>query len=205
MAQRPHARARVRQLFQTLLMAGVLPVVAFAVLEDQFGVEAGLIGGMAFGVFEILYEWKSRGKVEALTWAGNLLILILGGVSLWFKDGIWFKLQPALIAFLLGTVLFSSVLADRPLMFEMARRQQEILMSGRGLAPEVEAKLKRALSGLTGRLALFLWIQAGIGLWAALYAKTHVWAAIKGVGFTASLVVYLVVETLLLRYRIRHS
>src|ERR1044071_9153135 len=85
------------QQFRSLLIGGLLPVLAFAWVEDRFGTLWGLAAGMAFGLGEILWEWRSRGKVDPLTWGGNGMLLVLGGVSLITQEGIWFKMQPSLI------------------------------------------------------------------------------------------------------------
>ena len=86
-----------KQQALSLFFGGIFPVIAFTVIEERYGVVAGLIAGMVFGVGEIVYEFFSQRKVSTMTWIGNGLILVLGGISLFFKEGIWFKLQPAIL------------------------------------------------------------------------------------------------------------
>ena len=56
---------------RTLLLGGVLPVVAFTIIEETAGILWGLVAGMGFGVAEIIWEWRSRHRVETMTWASN--------------------------------------------------------------------------------------------------------------------------------------
>ena len=86
-----------RAALRSLLVAGLLPVIAFTVIEEVYGTVAGLIAGMVFGVGEIVYEWRTMGKVQPMTWGGNGMLLVLGGISLLTKEGVWFKLQPSII------------------------------------------------------------------------------------------------------------
>ena len=86
-----------RQQALSLFFGGLLPVIAFTLIEEKFGTLAGLAAGMIFGAGEIIYEWVKYKKVSTMTWIGNCLLLGLGGVSLISSDGLWFKLQPVLI------------------------------------------------------------------------------------------------------------
>src|SRR3954470_12476797 len=100
---------------RALLIAAILPVIAFSVIEDRFGTLWGLVAGMGFGVGEIAYEWIKQRKVDAFTWAGNGMLLVLGGVSLVTNEGIWFKLQPAIIEAVTAVAFCGSVLLKKPL------------------------------------------------------------------------------------------
>lgn len=191
--------ATARQQIRSLFLGGLLPVIAYAIIEDRFGIFWGLIAGMVLGAGEILYEWRTRGKVDPITWGGNGLILILGGVSLFTQEGVWFKLQPALIEGAMGIALLGSVMLGRPLLWSLALKQGAV----RPEMPEaLRARMRQGMSGFTFRLSLFMFLHAGLAAWAALHWSTAAWSILKGVGFTLSFIVYLVVETFVLRYRI---
>jgi intracellular septation protein len=184
-------------------VGGLLPVIAFSLIEDHFGTLWGLVAGMVFGVGEIVWEWRTQGKVDALTWGGNGMLLALGGISLVTQDGIWFKLQPSLIEGFMAVALWGSVLLGKPLLLGMAQKQGSLPMDlDTGLKPGAGIVLKKSLQGLTLRLGVFFALHAVLAVWAALNWSTAAWAALKGIGLTVSLLVYLVVESLILRYRV---
>jgi intracellular septation protein len=187
--------------FKSLLLAGILPVVAFTVIEEYMGTLAGLIAGMIFGVGEILWELKTQGKVEPMTWAGNGMIFVLGGVSLITQEGVWFKLQPAILEFGMTAFLWGSVLINKPFLLIMFQKQGGVppRISERPDADRLLHALSQAFRGLTIRLGLFFAVHAVLAIWASLYWSTAAWAILKGVVFTTSLILYLVVEGLLLR------
>jgi intracellular septation protein len=214
-----------------IILAGVLPLLAFALIEEYFGIVWGLIAGMTFGVGEVVWEFFTQRKVEALTWGSNVLVLGLGGVSLLTQEGIWFKLQPALLEAAFSVALWGSVIWKKPLLFSWMLKQSAQMhgQGGTGLGggfgkgggaessflggesqhhwPEPFRKqmerMKHLLYGFTLRLGFFFIIHAGLAVWAAFYGSTSAWLLLKGVGLTASLVVYMVVEMLFLRYRLR--
>ncbi len=191
------------QQFRSLFLGGILPVIIFTLIEEVYGTLWGLVAGMIFGVGEIFWEWKSNRKVDPMTWGGNGLLLLLGGISLVTQEGIWFKLQPALIEIAMTLALWVSVGMGKPLVLSLAMKQGGLPSDlATGLKPGIGPVLQRAFRGLTLRLGLFFAIHAGLAVWAALFWSTAAWAALKGIGLTVSLIVYLVVESLVLRYRI---
>lgn len=178
-----------KQAALSFFFGGLLPVIAFTVIEEKYGVVAGLIAGMVFGCGEIVFELVRRRKVSAMTWFGNGLLLVLGGVSLISSEGLWFKLQPAIMEGLFALAFWGSCLIKKPLLVVMAEKQ------GQQLAEPVKAKMV----GVTWRTGLFLAIHAGLAVWAALDWSTTNWALLKGLGFTVSFMVYLAAEIFYIR------
>ena len=179
----------------SFFFGGLLPVIAFTVIEEKYGVIAGLISGMVFGVGEIIWELYRYRKVQKMTWIGNGLLLGLGAISLISSEGIWFKLQPAIMEAAFAVALCGSVLIKKPLLVVMAEQQGQKF-------PDV---IKSKMSGVTFRAGLFFFAHAALATWAAFEWSTTNWALLKGVGLTVSFVVYLGVEMILLRQRIIRS
>ncbi|MCM2323974.1 MAG: septation protein IspZ [Oligoflexia bacterium] len=186
-----------KQALRALVLGGLLPVVAFTVIEESYGIVWGVVAGMVFGVGEIAWERLKVGRVSPVTYGGNGMILVLGGVSLLTQEGIWFKLQPALIEALMALALWGSVLAGRPLMSLMAEKQLPA-----HAAPAAVARFRSLMGGMTVRFGAFFGAHASLATWAAFEWSTRAWGLLKGVGFTVSFLVYVLAEGLLLRYRI---
>jgi intracellular septation protein len=193
------------QQLRALLVGGLLPVIAFSVIEDRFGTLWGLIAGMVFGIGEILYEWIKLKKVDAFTWAGNGMLLVLGGVSLVTNEGIWFKLQPAIIEAVTAVIFCGSVIVKKPLMAGLLKKQLAAQQAAKGgpVQPfELAPWLTPLLAGATFRFGLFFGAHAALATWAALHWSTAAWAMLKGIGFTVSFIVYGLAEAWFLRYRV---
>ncbi len=194
-----------KQMIRSFLVAGLIPVIAFSVIEASYGIMWGLAAGMVFGVGEILYEWRTRGRVDPMTWGGNGLILVLGGVSLLSQEGIWFKLQPAILEAFFALGLAASALLGKPLLVALTQKQMRAMHGGGSPgapAPELHPFMIQALGGMTWRLALFFGLHACLAAWAALSWSTAAWATLKGAGFTVSLLIYGVAESRIFRYKL---
>lgn len=177
----------------SLFYGGLLPVIVFTIIEEKYGVMAGLTAGLIFGTAEIAYELIRYKKVNALTWVGNGLLIILGLLSLIAQDGLWFKLQPALFEAGFFVFLFGSWVLKRPFLVLIIEKQNPT-------APEF---LKHSMSAMTLRFSLFMLFHAGLATWAALYWSTRHWALLKGLGLTLSLILYLALEVLWLRSKLK--
>ncbi|MDG0815929.1 septation protein IspZ [Bdellovibrio sp. PAP01] len=175
-----------------LFVAGILPVIAFTIIEEYYGTIAGLIAGMVFGVGEISWELYKHKKVQKITWIGNGMLLVLGGISLISSEGIWFKLQPALMEGLFAIFCWGSLLFGKPLIVYLAEQQGQQF-------PDV---LKDKMWGVTLRTGLFFAIHTALAIWAAIAWSTTNWALLKGVGLTVSFIMYLGFEGILLRQTI---
>lgn len=177
----------------SLFFGGVLPVVAFTIIEDQYGPVWGTIAGMFFGVGEIIFEKWKYNQVSKMTWIGNAMILILGGISIVSQDGIWFKLQPALFEGAFVLILWGSLFTNKPLLAVMAEKQ----------GTKIEPAIYPLLKGMTFRLGLFFAFHTVLATWAALKWSTTSWALLKGIGLMGSFFIYLIAEIIWIRLRIK--
>lgn len=172
------------------LFGGLLPVISFALVEEYYGVLWGCVAGMVFGIGEILYEKIALKTVSGITWFSNALILILGGLSLISEDGIWFKLQPALVLLCFGAIVVGSSIINRPLLTAMALKQR----------PDLPLAALEMLTGLNFRVGILFLALAGLSTWAAYSWSTEAWAFLKSFGVLIILVLYIVGETLIRRF-----
>lgn len=180
---------------RSLLLGGILPVVLFTVIEEYFGIVWGLVAGMVSALFEVIWEWRKQGKVDGITWFGSGAMLVLGGVSLLTKEGFWFRMQPALLEGVMAAALIGSVGIGKPLLIAMARKQGTLDK----VPPHILPMFENRMRGLTFRVGLFFLAHAVLATWAALHWSVAAWAALKGIGLTVSLFVYMGIEVLFMR------
>jgi intracellular septation protein len=105
------------------LLGGALPIVVFAVVEQIYGTLGGVIAGLVFGGGEIAWELLKSKRVQGITLLSNFLVLVLGLLSLWENDGIFFKMQPAIFMLVFAGVFLVSSMLGRPFLLEMTRQQ----------------------------------------------------------------------------------
>jgi len=167
--------------------------VAFTCIDEFYGPFWGTIAGIGIGLIEVAQEWIRFRKVERITWISNLMIVVLGAATLFSENGFWFKMQPAILEFGMASVLWISSARGLGLLTLMALKQN----------PDLPVVAQTWMQGLNARLGVFLFMHGLLATWAALEWTTVAWALLKGVGLTVSLVIYLVIEILWFRRKLK--
>jgi len=104
------------------MLPGFLPLVVFIVADEIWGTQVGLIVAIGFGLATLLYNWIKEKIFDKFTFFDTLLIVLLGGVSLWLDNDVFFKLKPALIGVLLCAILGISAFTPRNFILGMSKR-----------------------------------------------------------------------------------
>lgn len=179
----------------SLFFGGLLPIIAFTVIEEYAGPIPGLIAAMIFGIGELIFEKVKYNKISGVTWMGNSLVIGLGFISIFTQDGFWFKMQPAVLEVAFTGMLWVTQATGHPLLIELSKKQN----------PDLPENLLLFLKGVNFRCGIFFLLHALLATWAALKWSTQAWAILKGVGVTLSFILYMVIELLVFRYRLKRS
>lgn len=172
------------------MVGGLLPVIAFTVVEQWYGPMGGAIAGIVFGGGEICWEIWRTGRVQKITWISNLLVIAFGALSLWKSNGVFFKLQPAALLLLFTVLLFVTSFTKKPFLALLAQKQNP------NLPPEALA----LLTGMNLRLGFLFLLLTAVSVHAAFYWSTVAWATLKGVGLPVLLGIYMLIEFGWLKY-----
>jgi intracellular septation protein len=185
----------LKSQWKFLVFGGLLPVLIFTFIESKYGAVWATIAALIFGIIEITYEKISTRQVSMITWVANGLIFFLGLITIFTDEGIWFKLQPAFLELGFAGLLWFTSFMKKPMLLELAKKQN----------PQIPASVQEFLSGINLRLGFFFLFQAALATWAAFSWSTEAWAALKGLGVILMMIVYLALEILLLRRRVRKN
>ena len=113
----------LRMLAPNLLVAGVLPVVGYAVLRPHVDSDATALAlVLIFPVVEIVFERVRRGRFEPIGIIALIGITLgLIGALVFNGDATLLKVRESIITGVFGVVCLVSLLAPRPAMFYMGR------------------------------------------------------------------------------------
>ncbi|MGZ3685858.1 MAG: inner membrane-spanning protein YciB, partial [Bdellovibrionota bacterium] len=148
---------------------------------------------IVFGGGEILWEYRRFGKVQGITWLSNALVLVLGLLSIWENNGVFFKLQPAIFMVVFAGIFLGSSALNRPFLVETAKKQNP------NIPPEILLRFK----GVNTRLGFVFIALAVLCVYSAVYWSTAAWATLKGVGLPVLTSAYMLIEIVIIRFRNR--
>lgn len=163
------------------LLAGIIPLIVFVLVDSFAGLKAGLITAVVFALLEVVFTLIYFGELDYVTAVSVLLVLGFAGVSYKKKSDHWFKMQPVVLSILFAAILLVSSLIGRPFLYEMALKYQEVF-------PQLKMQLAHPLGHIFyQRSNLFLGFgflaHAGATYFAAKKLSNWWWIAARGVGF----------------------
>lgn len=169
-----------------------IPAVAYWLLETYFSLEVALIGGILLGLLEMGLEKKFTGHVHTLSKLNVALIVILGGISLVAKEGIFFKLQPTLTGLSLASFLLYKKFRNQSLMVEMLRDMKQ-----KQPMPDEAYKI------LEWHMCVFLILFAAFMAHVAVNETTATWLFWKTGGFYIAFGGFMVIEMIFMQWYMR--
>ncbi len=168
-----------------------LPAIAYWYLEANYPLRIALFGGLTLAVVELVLEKIFTKHLHTISKFNFFLILFLGIISLGGEDGLWFKLQPFFTGLVMGSYLLFKNFRGNSLLLEMAQALKKPIPS-----PEIIETLERHMSWLLiGHGCLM-----GIVAWKA---STDLWLFGKTVGFYIVFAVFMAIEIIWLRLRMK--
>lgn len=160
-------------------------------METKYPIKIAIAGGVGLALLEITVEKLLLKHVHKLSQFNFFLLLFLGALSFLGEEGLWFKLQPFFTGQILGGVLIYHLLKGKGLMFEM--------MESMGKA-EIPEPLFRMLEWhMTILLMAYGVFMGSLAIW----AETSTWAFFKTIGFYIVFAIFMLVEMLLMRRKLR--
>ncbi len=165
-------------------IAGLVPLLAFAIADMFLGFKKALIAAFVMAVLEAVWTQVTFGELDQITILSLVLIGLLG-LWAWKKNSpLLFKLQPSFISVFLGGWLIISWLQKEALLVAMAQKYSHLLPS------EVRTNLLHPgylhlLDHTTLCVGIALLFHAGVTAWAAWRLGTWWWILVRGIGFYA--------------------
>ncbi|GHA55067.1 putative intracellular septation protein A [Amylibacter ulvae] len=190
----------VSPLVKTALEMGpvILFFVAFVLLKDREFIVAGtaykgFIAATALFIPVLLIStgilWKLTGELSKMQIVTAVLVLVFGGLGIWFNDERFFKMKPTLIYLIFGGLLG----------FGLLRGQSYLKVVMEQALPMVDA----GWMILTKRMTAFFFALAIANevVWRTM--STEAWVNFKTFGLTAALFIFMMTQSgLLAKYGI---
>lgn len=165
----------------TILLFGILPLLAFVLIDSFAGLRSGLIAGILIALAEAAYSLFFFGSIDELTIGSTLLIIVFGAISFKTKKDIYFKLQPVFIGLIFGAILLIMDFLDKPLLVMMMEKYQYMLPEeyrNQLSNPNMQILMK----DLSGTLGYGFLIHAACVAYSAFKMNKWWWLIIRGIG-----------------------
>ena len=153
-------------------MPGFIPLFVFIAIDEIWGTRAGLVAALVIGVGEMGWIWFKEKQFDRFVLLDTTLLLVLGSVSIWLDNDIFFKLKPGLVELILCAVLAVSAFSKLNIVGLMIQRYMKDLEMN---------ELQMAQLRKTIQLMFFVFlIHTILVIYAAFYLSNEAWAFISG-------------------------
>ncbi len=154
------------------LFIGFLPLLVFILVEEIWGLTAGIIAAIVLGGAEIAYFYLTEQRLDLFVLFDVGLIVGLGLVSVGLQNDIFFKLKPGLIQCIMLILIGVTAFSDHPLMLKMSQRYMRGVQISDAQLQQMRLMMRRIFLVLLGHTVLVFY--------SALYMSNEAWVFISG-------------------------
>ena len=104
----------MKSLYKLLIDIG--PLAVFFIFYTRSGLQASILPFMVATVIAVLFSYILEKKIPIMPTVGAGIVLLFGGLTIYFDNDIFFKMKPTIINVLFAVVLYGGILINKPLL-----------------------------------------------------------------------------------------
>ena len=98
------------------LLIDIGPLAVFFVFYSRSDLKSAIIPFMIATIIAVLISYIMEKKIPIMPTVGALIILVFGGLTIYFDNEVFFKMKPTIINLLFALILYGGVLIKKPLL-----------------------------------------------------------------------------------------
>jgi len=98
------------------LLIDIGPLAIFFIFYTRSGLQASILPFMIATVIAVIFSYILEKKIPIMPTVGATIVLIFGGLTIYFDNEIFFKMKPTIINLLFAVILYGGVIIKKPLL-----------------------------------------------------------------------------------------
>ena len=98
------------------LLIDIGPLAVFFIFYTRSGLQASILPFMLATVIAVLFSYILEKKIPIMPTVGAGIILLFGGLTIYFDNDVFFKMKPTIINLLFAVILYGGILINKPLL-----------------------------------------------------------------------------------------
>jgi len=98
------------------LLIDIGPLAIFFIFYTKSGLQASILPFMIATVIAVIFSYILEKKIPIMPTVGATIVLIFGGLTIYFDNEIFFKMKPTIINLLFAVILYGGVIIKKPLL-----------------------------------------------------------------------------------------
>ena len=104
----------MKSIYKLLIDIG--PLAVFFIFYTRSGLQASILPFMIATVIAVLFSYMLEKKIPIMPTAGAVIVLIFGGLTIYFDNEVFFKMKPTILNFLFAAILYGGTLINKSLL-----------------------------------------------------------------------------------------
>ncbi len=104
----------MKSIYKLLIDIG--PLAVFFIFYTRSGLQASILPFMIATVIAVLFSYVLEKKIPIMPTVGAGIVLIFGGLTIYFDNEVFFKMKPTIINLLFAIILYGGMLIKKPLL-----------------------------------------------------------------------------------------
>ncbi len=109
------------------ILIGLVPLIAFAILDSYTNLNIALIATILITIAEIIYTLYAFGTLDSISIFSIGLVFLLVTLSYQKKNKVIFKLKPAILNGCMGLYIIGNDLINQPLLIKISQKYPEFV------------------------------------------------------------------------------
>ena len=98
------------------LLINIGPLAVFFIFYSRGDLKSAIIPFMIATIIAVLFSYIMEKKIPVMPTVGALIILIFGGLTIYFDNEVFFKMKPTIINLLFALILYGGVIVKKSLL-----------------------------------------------------------------------------------------
>ena len=104
----------MKSIYKLLIDIG--PLAIFFIFYSKSGLQASILPFMIATVIAVLFSYILEKKIPIMPTVGAGIVLVFGGLTIYFDNEVFFKMKPTIINLLFAVILYGGILIKKPLL-----------------------------------------------------------------------------------------
>ena len=96
------------------LLIDIGPLAVFFIFYTRSGLQASILPFMVATVIAVLFSYILEKKIPIMPTVGAGIVLLFGGLTIYFDNDVFFKMKPTIINVLFAVILYGGILMNKP-------------------------------------------------------------------------------------------
>jgi len=98
------------------LLIDIGPLAVFFIFYTRSGLQASILPFMVATIIAVLFSYILEKKIPIMPTVGAGIVLLFGGLTIYFDNDVFFKMKPTIINVLFAVILYGGILINKHLL-----------------------------------------------------------------------------------------